>query len=66
LLELRDKRDKRDKSSLPLTFSRFSRFSRTLTGRKTALGRSAAGVFLLELNQAAFDQDAQHVADLLG
>ena len=69
LLEVRHKRDKRGKRgkpSLPLTFPRFSRFSRTLTGRKPALDRSAAGVFLLELSQAAFDQAAQRVGDLLG
>jgi hypothetical protein len=57
-LEVRYKRDRRGKWSLALTFPRFSRFSRILTDRKPALNRSAAGVFLLDLNQGAFAQDA--------
>jgi hypothetical protein len=65
-LEVRQKRDKRGKSSLPLAFTLFSRFSRPFTGCKPALDRPAAGVFLLELNYAAFAQDAQRGADLLG
>jgi hypothetical protein len=63
---VRHKREKRGKPSLPLAFPRFSRFSRLFTGCKPALDRSAASVFLLELNQGAFAQDAQRGADLLG